>query len=107
MNSFQPFQLKSVSVPHILWKKSYDPHGNEIFEIINTRTQKKFVTHDYNGVIFYAADHSGTGLGNIIHRLANILGIKRCPKCAVRQIAFNQASNRASNVLSGLFRGLF
>lgn len=50
---------------------------------------KSFVAADENGLHQYAADHSGNGLGNVVHRATSALGMERCTPCAKRQAQLN------------------
>lgn len=80
-----------IPYPNIPWL-SYQSCGcqNGGFYIQDQRKKQLFHAPDMDGVHQYAADNSGGGLGNAVHRVAQAMGIPRCASCARRQASLNR-----------------
>lgn len=78
---WRPYHPK---LPWILW--AYAAGGGYLVRC--TRSGDQVLSMDWGGVQHFAADHS-SGLGNLVHSLTRMFGIKRCAPCAARQAALN------------------
>lgn len=80
-----------IPYPNVPWLH-YAPCGCQMggFYILDQRNNQTFHSPDMNGVHQYAADNSGGGLGNAVHRVTQAMGIPRCSKCARRQTFLNR-----------------